>query len=690
MVTKKQFTFISLSAGSFGGVLGLKTLGGTPKFICEPRDLDYKNIEINFSQIPSQKVDARWFYNRKEKGTSDLLSKANISVGELDVLEASVLHSVRDTSSKSLPNFYDIFSLAKRIQPKLLIAIGPSELSADKNLPFLENQLEHLRYVKPKDTILERAYYVGHRVLNSADFGSSISKSYTVIIGLREDVAHKLSLAADLAILNLFPSPANFKTKSFGDIAKDIQNKNGEEAFWDKEILSNTPLLKAARFLKKEPSKNTFLTSQGEHQLKKIGYKKTGAKFVTRCSFEKPLPDISEYDPLNKDDWGLLHPLKNRSLTATEIAAAIGLPVDFKLTGNEYQKTIIASQSIPPSLIMAIAQHSLAIINGPIKKQGRGEKVISDYAHKVQLAERLRANDELIRTYHCDIDLGDSYARELQGITPTDQHYDYVFDANEIGQDFVVSGPVDPSTGFRAVIGGIKCSVYSNDDRKRLVDAINTIKGVSEYRGNCSPEPIRQEIIEDLKIKKRKYELSSDKRSYRVWIELKKGEKEGHWDRWRTNPIPSATEGWSLDKNTRKPQLSKTLTNNPRLKIDFDYLNEKANYSYLKIAPSEYKKQSKFIKSRMNPKYCLGKTVFTSLAINKYGDEMPAMNFHIDSGDNNSGLTSITVFNKGAYQGGYFVLPQYKIAFRVGDSDVFVGNSRKVHGVTKIEGTGVL
>lgn len=225
MVGIKGFTFISLSAGSLGGVLGLKAAGGNAMFVCDPRELNYKNVETNFPNVPSQKVDARWFYNRKEKGTADLLAKANVKVGKINILEASVLHSIRESSSKELANFYDLFSLTKRIQPEVLLALGPAELSADKNLPYLENQLDHLRYVKPKETDLKRAYYVGHRVLNSADFGASVAKSYTVIIGIRQDMAQKHSLAADLAILSLFPSPANFKSRSLGQSLADVKNR---------------------------------------------------------------------------------------------------------------------------------------------------------------------------------------------------------------------------------------------------------------------------------------------------------------------------------------------------------------------------------------------------------------------------------------------------------------------------------
>ena len=220
-----------------------------------------------------------------------------------------------------------------------------------------------------------------------------------------------------------------------------------------------------------------------------------------------------------------------------------------------------------------------------------------------------------------------------------------------------------------------------------MVSAITKIKGTSVYRGMCSPEPIRKELLEKYENEGRKFQLSQDKRQFCLWVEAKNG-SPAHWDRWRTNPIPSATEGWSIDKNTKKPQLSKTLANDTQLKMDFDQLNSLSEYAYLKIALVEFKKQRKFLQARVSSEYRLGKSVFTSLAINKYGHEMPAMNFHQDSGDNNSGLTSISVFNKGHYEGGYFVMPQYRCAFKVGDGDVFVGNSRKFHGVTRVIGTG--
>jgi hypothetical protein len=686
MAKGTPFNFVSLACGSGGSVQGLIQAGGVPRFICDPRSLEVSNAVANFPNVPHQLVDARWFYNRKQKGSDDLLNKMGLEEAELDILEASVRFSGRNAASKALPSLNDLFGLAKRIQPKVLIAFGPSDLLRDKNIPLFDRQLDYLRYASLKDPERQRTYYVASRVLNAADLGAAVAKTYTVIIGVREDIAHSHNVAADMAILSIFPSFLNYKKGTIGAALADLTLPKGEEEFWEKETLLNKKLIKAAKFLPKDPNQTLWLPSFGAKQLKTCGYESSGGINVFRTSGAPPAPDYDFYDPKDKEKWGLLHPAKNRMLTATEIAAAMGLPRGYKLQGTDFDKARAAAEAIPPALTESVAKALLPLLAPATDKTVKHRALPSD-ALKILLTETLRSPASDIRAYYCDVDLGDTYARDLQGQMPLDNHYDYLFDANEIGQDFVVYGPVDPATGQRPVIGGVKRRVFEGDEHTRMIAAINKIKGTTEYRGSCSPEPIRQDILDRYAKAGRKLEISSDQRQFRLWIEAK-GQSEGHWDRWRTNPIPSATEGWSLDKNTRKPQLSKNLATNADLKAEFDHLNRRAEYAYLKIAPVEFKKQRKFLQGRVSSEYRLGKTVFTSLAINKYGDEMPAMNFHIDSGDNNSGLTSISIFNKGQYEGGYFVMPQYRCAFKVGDGDVFVGNSRKVHGVTQIIGDG--
>jgi len=176
MASTTQFTFVSLSCGSGGSIQGMIQAGGTPRFMCDPRPSELANAAANFPTVPNQQVDARWFYNRKLKGSADLLSKIGLGEGELDVLEGSVRFSGRNAASKSLPSLYDLFGLAKRIRPKFLIAIGPSDLLKDKNLPLFDRQVDFLRYASLKDADLKRTYDVAC-IHNSFLCSSSRSKT---------------------------------------------------------------------------------------------------------------------------------------------------------------------------------------------------------------------------------------------------------------------------------------------------------------------------------------------------------------------------------------------------------------------------------------------------------------------------------------------------------------------------------
>jgi len=686
MVKITNFNFASLSCGSGGSLIGLIKAGGKALYCCDNRKEQIANIQSNFPNILSEIVDARWFYNRKQKGTDDLLNKIQLNKGGLDLLECSVLSSPTNIKSKVLPNLYDFFGLAKRIEPKILFSVGPADLLRDKNFHILEKQLKSLR-IYSSDNQLTNKYLVCYRVLNIADLGSALSRSVTVMLAVRYDVAQHNGIYDENELLNVFPTIDQNSFKTLGDVFTGIQIKKDEIEFWEKETIKNTNLVKASKFLPKNPDYPIWLPVYGSKQLSKFGYKANEATDVFRASLKQPVPSIEFYDPRKYEKWGMLHPEKNRILTTTELKAIVGIPLNFKIFGNEIEKSKIISNIIPPVLYETFGEVFTGLLKPKLIKKPKNRK-INNHALKIKAAEILRVMNKEIRAYNCDTDLGDSYARELEGHLPKEEHYDYLFDANEIGQDFIVYGPVDTKTGMRPVIGGVRKKVFKDNDHKRMISAIEKIKSTTVARGTCSPEPIKQSILDRLTLSGQKFQLSKDGRSYRVWKEAK-GDKPAQWDtRWRTNPIPSATEGWTLDKNTNVPKISKGFANNKELREEFDFLNQKAEHAYYKIAPVEFKKQKKFLQSRVSSEFRLGKTVFTTLAINKYGDEMPAMNYHIDSNDENSGLTTISVFNQGRYEGGYFVLPQYRCAFKVGDGDVFVGNSRKIHGVTQLEGRG--
>lgn len=101
---------------------------------------------------------------------------------------------------------------------------------------------------------------------------------------------------------------------------------------------------------------------------------------------------------------------------------------------------------------------------------------------------------------------------------------------------------------------------------------------------------------------------------------------------------------------------------------------------YSKLCSSHYKKQIT-IANATNRNFVIGNTSFTTVTVNK--------NFrtavHKDSGDFKKGIGNLIVYNDGSYDGGYFVLPQYKIAIDVQSTDVLFVDVHQWHGNTEMK-----
>lgn len=107
---------------------------------------------------------------------------------------------------------------------------------------------------------------------------------------------------------------------------------------------------------------------------------------------------------------------------------------------------------------------------------------------------------------------------------------------------------------------------------------------------------------------------------------------------------------------------------------------EYVDYLYSKLCPKHYFKQ-KTIADSTNRNFIIGNTSFTTVTVNQ--------NFqtavHKDAGDYRDGFGNLIVYNDGSYNGGYFVLPQYKIAVDVQSTDVLFVDVHQWHGNTEMK-----
>lgn len=96
---------------------------------------------------------------------------------------------------------------------------------------------------------------------------------------------------------------------------------------------------------------------------------------------------------------------------------------------------------------------------------------------------------------------------------------------------------------------------------------------------------------------------------------------------------------------------------------------------YKELCPEHYAKQ-KAIAEGTNRNYMIGETAFTTVTVNE--------NFrtacHQDAGDFRDGFGNLIVYREGSYDGGYFIMPEYRIAIDMQNQDVLFADVHKWHG----------
>lgn len=650
-----------------GHLQAYQRLGAQIRLALETRPIELSQLRANLD-VPAEAVDHRWFYNRKQKGADELLAKLGLSeVGALDVLE--ITSDLETFGKQKHPqNLFDAFGIARRLKPKVVIAFGSADLLQKTDASRFHGFLDYLRFDSLNQRPRTKQYFVTATLVDASRYGAGVSKLYTLIVGLRADLAEGAGLSTDQGLDYLIPRGGD--QTALSQSLEGVTPSDSEIEFWTHRTRSDSKLAKVLPLLSKNLERPEVFAPSARTKLD-LGLPKSWVSNIARASRDFPIPDPSQFR--------ILHPQSPRQLSLTELRHVFQLPSDWRFTTSDADAYSLIANSVPLGLASAVFERfALPALSGKAKVVETKDPALK----RIAQAETLRADQKGQRTYFSEIDLGPKAGKKLEGKTPDFDDFDYLFDANEINEDFTVYGPFDPLMGRRPIIGAVKRRVYAADERARFVKAISKVKDQTEKRLTCATSPISAERIARYEKEGRRFELSDNGFAIRLWVDDGKDGKPPHWDTWRSEPIPSATVGWLRDRNSKVPQFAGARNE------AFVELNRKAEGAYYKLAPTDFSKQRTFLTGRIPREYRLGGSVFTTLAVNKYGNEMPAMGYHQDTGDSNSGLTTISVFDQGEYAGGYFVIPRYRCAFRVGDGDVFVANSREWHGVSALNGDG--
>ncbi len=146
------------------------------------------------------------------------------------------------------------------------------------------------------------------------------------------------------------------------------------------------------------------------------------------------------------------------------------------------------------------------------------------------------------------------------------------------------------------------------------------------------------------------------------------------------NKVMSGNVGYmdssAMIKYCRKTAFARKYFDKFKQGIPFvEFIEQK----YEELCPSYHAKQ-KAIATGTNQNYLIGNTCFTTITINE--------NFrtavHQDSGDLSDGFGNLIVYREGSYDGGFFCMPEYRVAIDMQNCDILFADVHKWHGNTEL------
>ena len=224
----------------------------------------------------------------------------------------------------------------------------------------------------------------------------------------------------------------------------------------------------------------------------------------------------------------------------------------------------------------------------------------------------------------------------------------------------------------------IMTNVYPDDEVR---NCLATIADTSTMRANCSG-PIDHEFMKSKGLIEGEHYKLRTPNSYYTRT------KSGGWGMIAyASEIHSVMIGYKRGRFTGGIDASGWTKDHPK---EFEILQNISKYNeeaFVDANPTVYNKQKTFAEKSIKPNHRIG--IFTTLSANRYhSGQSTKMAAHVDSGDTEFGMTTMCVFRQGEYSGAYLTFPRYGIAIDAPDNSVVIADSREIHGVTPIQGTG--
>ncbi len=255
--------------------------------------------------------------------------------------------------------------------------------------------------------------------------------------------------------------------------------------------------------------------------------------------------------------------------------------------------------------------------------------------------------------------------------------YDKVYHVTE---DTGIMKPIQSLDGSDVPLAYVITNAYGDD---KVRNVLMTIEDKSTMRANCAGPIVKEEMEAKGLIEGEHYKLRTPN-SYYVKT------KSGKWGMIAySNEINSVMIGFKRGRFTGAIDSSGWVKDNPKKWEELQDIAKWNERAFEKANSEVYHKQKSFCEKFIEPEYRIGNGIFTTMSANRYHVGQSAkMAAHVDSGDLNAGMTTMSHFREGDYEGAYLTFPRYGVAIDAPDNSVIIADSNQLHGVTQIKGTG--
>jgi len=356
---QNKFNVISTFAGGGGSSTGYRLAGGKILCINEFVEEARNTYSENYPNTPILPDDI------KELTGQDLLTAANIGVGEVDILDGSPPCSAfsmagavvqggghskgfgktkKYSDGKKVENIEDLFfeflRVAEEIKPKVIVAENVAGLMMGEAKQY---------YYKITNTFEKIGYDVSSMVLDSSHYGVPQTRKRVIFIAVREDVTEAIGLTF-MNIAGIFPEKFT-DAITCGDAFSDLEYDEEEIKMLTEKFAKGSHFETASK-MPLDPEK--VLTGCDFHP--------KGHHFnMKRISRHKPSPTITA-------SGGCIHWSEMRKLALCESRRAMSLPDDFKLTGKWEQRSERMGRMVPPLMMKAVADAIYERVLKPYKE----------------------------------------------------------------------------------------------------------------------------------------------------------------------------------------------------------------------------------------------------------------------------------------------------------------------------------